>query len=184
MTAAERTVGGAIRAALLTADPAPPRSWPRARWRATGGSGAWSSRSTQPMPDRPARPDAPELLPPNRMPKRNKGGSERESDRACGMRWRISSSSRSTSRSIWRGGSAPRWAADSCPISWRSPPTRQCTSRCSTGTWRRSGSGYGALPAHDGLWQAAEPTRARRRRAAGGGADGARGARSRRDARR
>jgi len=27
------------------------------------------------MPDRPARPDRPELLPPNRMPKRGKGGS-------------------------------------------------------------------------------------------------------------
>ena len=29
------------------------------------------------MPDVPGRPDAPELLPPNRMPKRGKGGSER-----------------------------------------------------------------------------------------------------------
>ena len=29
------------------------------------------------MPDRPARPEKPELLPPNRMPKRGKAGSER-----------------------------------------------------------------------------------------------------------
>jgi uncharacterized ferritin-like protein (DUF455 family) len=30
-----------------------------------------------PVPDRPARPERPELLPPSRMPKRGKGGSER-----------------------------------------------------------------------------------------------------------
>jgi uncharacterized ferritin-like protein (DUF455 family) len=33
--------------------------------------------STSPMPDRPARPGRPELLPANRMPKRGRGGSER-----------------------------------------------------------------------------------------------------------
>lgn len=43
------------------------------RWRA----GDLAFRFDAEMPERPARPEAPELLPPNAMPKRGRGGSER-----------------------------------------------------------------------------------------------------------
>ena len=46
-----------------------------------------------------------------------------------------------------------------------------------------TGSHYGALPAHAGMWRAAEDTARRSDGPAGGGADGAGGARARRDAR-
>jgi uncharacterized ferritin-like protein (DUF455 family) len=70
------TVASAIRAALLTADPRAKAMAARqvARdWRL----GRLAFRFDVPVPDRPARPETPELLPPNRMPKRGKGGSER-----------------------------------------------------------------------------------------------------------
>src|SRR5262245_59409322 len=70
------TVSGAIRAALLTAEP-------RAKAMAARGVardwrlGRLDFSFDAPMPDRPARPAVPKLLPPNRMPKRGKGQSER-----------------------------------------------------------------------------------------------------------
>ena len=70
------SVASAIRTALLTADPrakcfaarAVARDWRR-------GALAW--RFDIAMPDQPAWPDAPFLLPPSRMPKRGKFGSDR-----------------------------------------------------------------------------------------------------------
>ena len=70
------TLGDAIRAALLIAEPRAKVMAARevARdWRL----GRLQFAFERPMPDRPARPSEPELLPPNRMPKRKKGGSER-----------------------------------------------------------------------------------------------------------
>jgi uncharacterized ferritin-like protein (DUF455 family) len=71
-----RTVASAIRAALLTPEPRAKcfaaREVARA-WR----KGALAWRFDLAMPDTPAWPDAPQLLPPNQMPKRGKGGSER-----------------------------------------------------------------------------------------------------------
>lgn len=69
------SVGDAIRSVLLTADPYAKTM--RARsvardWRL----GRLTHRFDDAMPDRPARPDAPELLPPNRMPSRRRGGSQ------------------------------------------------------------------------------------------------------------
>jgi peroxiredoxin Q/BCP len=75
MTASLPSVAAAIRAAMLTPIRRT-RPWPRARWRAPGAPGAWPSPSTWPCPMCPPAP-LPELLPPNRMPKRGRGGSER-----------------------------------------------------------------------------------------------------------
>src|SRR3954466_8935852 len=70
------TVAEALRAVLLTAAPAAKvraaREAARA-WRL----GRLAHRFDVAMPDRPARPEAPLLLPPSRMPKRGKGGSDR-----------------------------------------------------------------------------------------------------------
>ena len=70
------SLSAAIRAALLTADPQVKVMATRALvrdWRA----GRLPYVFDCAMPDVPARPARPELLAPNRMPKRGKGGSER-----------------------------------------------------------------------------------------------------------
>jgi uncharacterized ferritin-like protein (DUF455 family) len=70
------SVGGAIRTALLTAEPRAKIFAARkvARdWRLGRLAFAFDCA----MPDRPARPERPELLPPGRMPRRRRGGSER-----------------------------------------------------------------------------------------------------------
>jgi uncharacterized ferritin-like protein (DUF455 family) len=69
-------VSGAIRAAMLTADPAAKVMATREvarEWQA----GRLAFEFDCAMPDYPARPAAPELLAPNAMPKRGRGGSER-----------------------------------------------------------------------------------------------------------
>jgi uncharacterized ferritin-like protein (DUF455 family) len=71
-----RDVAAACRSVLDTAEPrakikrarAVARAWRR-------GELAWTFDAA--MPDSPARPAEPELLPPGRMPRRGKGGSER-----------------------------------------------------------------------------------------------------------
>ena len=70
------SVSEAARAVLLTADPAVKVAAARRaarEWRL----GRLDHRFDVAMPDRPARPEAPELLPPREMPRRGKGGSER-----------------------------------------------------------------------------------------------------------
>src|SRR5688572_9414402 len=70
------TLGQACRIVLTTAEPREKvraaRETARA-WR----RGALAHVFNVAMPDRPARPDAPELLPASRMPMRSRGGSER-----------------------------------------------------------------------------------------------------------
>lgn len=73
---AEPSVGAAIRAVLLTPDPRAKAMATRAVAR-DWNAGRLSPACDVQMPDYPARPDEPHLLPPNRMPKRGKGGSER-----------------------------------------------------------------------------------------------------------
>ena len=71
-----QSLSESIRAALLTADPRAKAMATRKLLRAwRKGELAWDFST--PMPDRPARPDRPELLPPNRMPRRGRGGSDR-----------------------------------------------------------------------------------------------------------
>ena len=104
-----QTLGEAARAVLLTADPHDKRRAARGLARAWR-RGQLEHRCDTPMPDQPAWPAEPELLAPNRMPKRGKGGSER--GRIALLDRRL----------------------------------------------RQLGSHYGALPAHAGLWEAAEAT--------------------------
>jgi uncharacterized ferritin-like protein (DUF455 family) len=73
---AGRTVAAAIRAVLLTAAPRAKVMAARAvarDWRL----GRLKFAFDVAMPDRPARPDLPLLLPPNCMPKRGRGGSDK-----------------------------------------------------------------------------------------------------------
>ena len=71
-----QTIAQACRTVLLTAEPRAKVKAARAAardWRL----GRLDHRFDAAMPDRPARPAEPALLPPNRMPKRGRGGSER-----------------------------------------------------------------------------------------------------------
>src|SRR3546814_6774060 len=71
-----QSIAHAARAVLLTADPAAKVRIARAMARAWR-RGLVRHDFDAPMPDMPARPAEPELLPPNQMPKRGRGGSER-----------------------------------------------------------------------------------------------------------
>jgi uncharacterized ferritin-like protein (DUF455 family) len=109
------------------------------------------------MPARPARPAAPELLPPSRMPKRGKAGSARSRiamlhalahieygaiDLAFDMAGRF-------------GAGLPRAFVDD----WLGVGADEAIHFALLDRRLRAlGSGYGALPAHDGLWQAAAGT--------------------------
>jgi uncharacterized ferritin-like protein (DUF455 family) len=109
------------------------------------------------MPDRPARPDRPEMLPPNRMPKRGKAGSERSRiamlhalahieygaiDLAFDMAGRF-------------GADFPRGFVDD----WLGVGADEAMHFALLDRRLAAlGSSYGALPAHDGLWEAAAET--------------------------
>lgn len=145
-----------MRAVLLTAEPAAKVRAARAvarAWRA----GGLSHRFDVAMPDRPARPAAPVLLAPQHMPKRGKGGSERGRiallhaiahiefvaiDLAFDMAGRF-------------GGAFPRGFTDD----WIAVGAEEAMHFALIDRRLRAlGSHYGALPAHDGLWESAAAT--------------------------
>jgi uncharacterized ferritin-like protein (DUF455 family) len=151
------SVAAAIRSALLTSDARAKAMAARrtARdWRL--GRLAW--RFDVAMPDRPARPAKPELLPPARMPKRGRAGSERSRialwhslahiefvaiDLALDMAGRFGAA-------MGEG-----FVADFLAVAADEAMHFALLDR----HLHRLDSHYGALPAHDGLWQAAAATR-------------------------
>lgn len=150
------TISAACRSVLETADPHAKLMQARkvARdWRL----GRLAHSFDIPMPDRPARPANPELLPPKLMPKRKKGGSEKMRiallhslahiefvaiDLAFDMAGRF-------------GEGFPRAFVDD----WLKVGADEAMHFALLDRrLRQMGSHYGALPAHDGLWEAAEET--------------------------
>ncbi|WP_336978896.1 ferritin-like domain-containing protein [Altererythrobacter fulvus] len=151
------SVASAIRSALLTANPREKvfatrevaRNWRLGRLDFSFDVG---------MPDRPAWPETPELLPPNRMPKRGKGGSERARvalwhalchiefvaiDLALDMAGRFGAEM------------GEEFVSDFLSVAADEAMHFALLER----KLRVLGSFYGALPAHGGLWEAAEKTR-------------------------
>ena len=149
------TLGEAARAVLLTPDPHAKRRAARALARAWR-RGDLDHRCDAPMPDRPAWPDRPELLSPGQMPRR-KGGSERGRiamlhalahiefvaiDLAVDLVGRF-------------GGEFPRAFVDD----WIGVAADEAMHFALLDRrLRQLGSFYGELPAHAGLWEAAEAT--------------------------
>ena len=151
------SVASAIRAALLAGEPQAKVMAARqvARdWRL----GRLAAVFDVTMPDRPARPARPELLPPNRMPKRGKGQSERGRialfhalahiefvaiDLALDMAGRFGAD-----RGTGFVGDFLNVAADEA-----------MHFALLDRHLRAQGSAYGEMPAHDGLWNAAAATR-------------------------
>jgi uncharacterized ferritin-like protein (DUF455 family) len=150
-------LSAAIRAALLECDPRAKVMAARrvARdWRL--GRLAWDFSVA--MPDRPGRPAEPELLPPNRMPKRGRGNSERGRialwhalahiefvaiDLALDMAGRFGA------------GMGRAFVSDFLAVAADEAMHFALIDR----KLHSLGSHYGALPAHDGLWESAEATR-------------------------
>lgn len=152
----EASIAGACRTVLLAAEPYAKVKAARAAARAWHGA-RLAHRFDVAMPDRPARPLAPELLPPNRMPKRGKAGSERSRiallhalahiefgaiDLAFDMAGRFGAGLPPAFIDDWIGVGADE-AMHFALLDRR---------------LRALGSHYGALPAHDGLWEAAAAT--------------------------
>ncbi|MEG3144771.1 ferritin-like domain-containing protein [Sphingomonas sp. RT2P30] len=141
---------------LDTADPAAKVRAARAAaraWRA----GALAHDFDVAMPERPARPAAPELRPPSHMPRRGKGGSERGRiallhalahiefvaiDLAFDLVGRFGDGFPREFVDVWIGVGADE-AMHFALLDRR---------------LRSLGSHYGAMPAHDGLWDAATAT--------------------------
>jgi len=150
------TLAAACRAVLLAADPytkvrtarAAARAWRR---------GALTHAFDTPMPDRPARPAAPELLPASRMPKRGRGGSERGRTAMLHALAHIEFGAIDLAFDIvGRFGAQfpPAFADDWIGVGADEAMHFVLLDRRLKGM----GSFYGALPAHDGLWEAAEET--------------------------
>lgn len=151
-----QSVASAIRAALLTADPRAKCFAARdvaRRWR----KGQLAFEFDVVMPEAPAWPASPELLPPNCMPKRGKFGSERGRialwhalahiefvaiDLALDMAGRFGSE---------RG---EEFVDDFLSVAADEAMHFALLAR----KLESLGSRYGALPAHGGLWEAAHAT--------------------------
>lgn len=125
-----------------------------ARWARLARAGLLGGFDGTAMPDRPARLPVPVLLPPNRMPKRGKAGSLRGrvalihalahiECNAIDLAWDM----------IGRFGVQfpEQFARDWLKVAADEARHFLMLSR----RLRQLGSHYGALPAHDGLWEAA-----------------------------
>jgi uncharacterized ferritin-like protein (DUF455 family) len=152
------TIAGAARAVLLAAEP-----YDKAR-AARAAARAWRSGRLErafdvAMPDRPARPARPELMPASHMPKRGKGGSERGRIAMLHALAHIEFGAIDLAFDV-----AGRFGADFPPAfidDWFGVGADEAMHFVLLDRRLKAlGSGYGALPAHDGLWEAAEATAA------------------------
>lgn len=150
------TISRAVRGVLLAVDPREKIRLARAAardWRL----GRLDHVFDVAMPDRPARPDQPELLPPNRMPKRGKGGSERGRIALIHALAHIEFGAIDLAFDVvGRFGQAfPRAFVDD----WMAVGADEAMHFALLDRRLRAcGSFYGAMPAHDGLWEAASET--------------------------
>lgn len=122
-------------------------------WRA----GRLAHRFDTAMPDRPARPGRPELLPASRMPKRGRAGSERARIAMLHALAHIEFGAIDLAFDVAGrfGATFPRAFIDD----WIGVGADEAMHFTLLDRRLRAlGSGYGALPAHDGLWEAAEAT--------------------------
>ena len=150
------TLAGACRAVLLAADPhdkirtarGAARAWRRGRL---------AHEFDIAMPDVPARPQRPELLPPNRMPKRGRGGSERGRIAMLHALAHIEFVAIDLAFDLVGrfGAQFPRAFTDD----WMKVGADEAMHFALLDRRLKGlGSFYGALPAHEGLWEAAEAT--------------------------
>src|SRR3954470_25076039 len=153
---AMETLASACRAILLAAEPAEKMRRARAAARAWR-RGELAHAFDAAMPGRPARPARPELLAPSFMPKRGRGGSERGRIAMLHALAHIEFVAIDLAFDLVGrfGGGFPREFADD----WLGVGADEAMHFALLDRRLKSlGSGYGALPAHAGLWEAAEAT--------------------------
>lgn len=149
-------VGAACHAVLTSADPRDKvmaARYAARQWRL----GRLSPECNIAMPDYPARPKQPELLAPNKMPRR-KGGSERGRIALLHALAHIEFSAIDLAFDLIGrfGGAFPAGFIDD----WmRVGADEAMHFALLDRRLQQMGSHYGALPAHDGLWEAAFTTR-------------------------
>jgi len=151
------TLAEAARGVLLTGDPAAKASGAQTlgkRWLA--GELALAPGAL-PMPDRPARPERPELLAPSRMPKRGKAGSARARFALLHALAHIELNAIDLAVDI-----AGRFGA-SMPAAFTTDWLQVATEEAEhftllSGLLTGMGGSYGDLPAHDGLWESERAT--------------------------
>ena len=126
----------------------------RARWDA----GELQREGDAPaMPDRPARPAQPELLRPSAMPKRGRAGSPRTRFAMLHALAHIELNAIDLAVDMagrWGPEMPPAFASDWLKVA--DDEARHFTML--SGLLADAGGTYGDLPAHDGLWEAAEAT--------------------------
>jgi len=150
------SLAAACRAVLLSAEPLEKVKAARAAARAWR-RGALGHAFDVAMPDRPARPARPELCAPSAMPKRGRGGSERGRIAMLHALAHIEFAAIDLAFDLVGrfGGAFPREFADD----WLSVGADEAMHFALLDRRLRAlGSFYGALPAHAGLWEAAEAT--------------------------
>jgi uncharacterized ferritin-like protein (DUF455 family) len=150
------SVAEAARAVLLAAEPRAKVFAARRAvrdWRA--GRLAWAFDVA--MPATPARTDRPPLLPPSRMPKRGRAGSARARIAMLHALAHIEYTAIDLAFDLIGrfGGGLPREFVDE----WIGIGGEEALHFAAVARRLRShGAAYGDLPAHDGLWEAAEAT--------------------------
>ncbi len=150
------SIAGAVRGVLLAADPREKIRVARAAardWRL----GRLTHAFDVAMPDRPARPDRPELLPPRYMPKRRKGGSDSGRIALIHALAHIEFVAIDLAFDVVGrfGAEFPRAFVDD----WMAVGADEAMHFALLDRRLQTfGSFYGALPAHDGLWEAASDT--------------------------
>jgi uncharacterized ferritin-like protein (DUF455 family) len=150
------TVAQAARSVLLAAEPSAKIRAARAAARAWR-RGELSHAFDVAMPDAPARPAQPELLPPSQMPKRGRGGSERGRIAMLHALAHIEFSAIDLAFDL-AGRFGAGFPADFID-DWLSVGADEAMHFALLDRRLRSlGSAYGELPAHDGLWEAAAAT--------------------------
>ena len=152
------TIAQACRQVLVAADPAAKVKIARAAARAWR-RGELAHDFDVAMPDAPGRPDRPELLPPNRMPKRGRAGSERSRIALLHALAHIEFSAIDLAFDLVGrfGAQFPRAFVDD----WIGVGADEAMHFALLDRRLHAlGAGYGDLPAHAGLWDAAASTAA------------------------
>jgi len=142
---------------LSTADPAAKVALSRAAaagWRA----GDLAEIGDAVPPDRPARPERPPLLPPREMPKRRAGG---EREKRVALLHALAHIELNAIDLAW--DLVARFASEAPPLTffddWVNVAGEEALHHSLLAArLAELGAGYGDLPAHDGLWEAAAAT--------------------------
>lgn len=150
------SVADACRTVLLASRPGDKVRAARAAARALR-RGALAHLFDHAMPDAPARPERPELLPPSQMPRRRRGGSDRGRIAMLHALAHIEFSAIDLAFDLagrFGAGFPPAFVDDWFAVGADEAMHFALLDR----RLKTLGSAYGDLPAHDGLWEAAAAT--------------------------